>query len=387
MKIIHTSDWHIGSRLYDYDRSADHSYTASMISRICREQKPDALIVAGDLFHTDHPSAADQRLVSEMFARLRTDLPGMAVIAIAGNHDSPSRHESHEAVFAAAGVTMRGRLTDRIDDWPRRYIIDVGTGVVVTIPFYVSRGTDLGALMAEARCVAGERPVVVAAHTTISGSDTTGHDGRVVGMIDAVSASEFLPPESYDYLALGHLHRPQRVGCDGRIRYSGSPLAVSFDETYPHSVAVVEIERRGAVPEVEEIVIIPERPLITLPSPNVWITWEDALEALREFPADKDAFIRLNVLTVDPLPSTAWDDARRAAEGKLCRMCNINVRRFDNGDTDKETTGMSVEELRMASPLEVASRYAASIGMELDGELFEEILEELTAGDTDDETA
>ncbi len=130
------------------------------IIEICRDRRPDALLIAGDLFDNDRPSAADERLVADTLARLHAEVPEMTVIAIAGNHDSPSRHESHEAVYAAAGVVMIGRITDRDPDWPGRYIIDVGAGVVVAVPFYIAKGTDLARLMAEADKIADGRPVV-----------------------------------------------------------------------------------------------------------------------------------------------------------------------------------------------------------------------------------
>lgn len=387
MKIIHTSDWHVGCRLYDHDRSADHRHMAMRLIEICRDMRPDALLIAGDLFDNDRPSAADERLVADTLARLHAEVPGMTVIATAGNHDSPSRHESHKAVYESAGVVMIGRISDRDPDWPGRYIVDVGTGVVVPVSFYIARGTDLAVLMEEADRVAGGRPVVAMAHTTMRGSDTTGHDARIIGSLEAVEASEFLPPSSYDYLALGHIHRSQRVGAIGRIRYSGSPLAVSFDEAYPHSVTWVEIERRGDLPSTGKIGIDQPRPLVTLPSPGRWVALEEALECLREFPDDTEAFVRLNVKTRTALPATANDDARRAARGKRCRVCHINVRREAEASADEGPEGMSVDELRMAAPADVARLYAQSVGATLDEELFDEILNELTTINPDDETA
>ena len=387
MKIVHTSDWHVGCRLYDNDRSADHRHMASKIIEICRDRRPDALLIAGDLFDNDRPSAADERLVADTLARLHAEVPEMTVIAIAGNHDSPSRHESHEAVYAAAGVVMIGRITDRDPDWPGRYIIDVGAGVVVAVPFYIAKGTDLARLMAEADKIADGRPVVAMGHTTLRGSDTTGHDPRIIGSLEAVEASEFLPPSSYDYLALGHIHRSQRVGAMGRIRYSSSPLAVSFDEAYPHSVTWVEIERRGDIPATGKIEIDQPRPLVTLPSPGRWVALDEALECLREFPDDTEAFVRLNVKTDRALPASANDDARRAAVGKRCRVCHINVRRQAEAVSESGASGMSVDELRMVAPADVARLYAQSVGVALDEELFDEILTQLTTVNPDDETA
>ncbi len=387
MKIIHTSDWHVGSKLYDRDRSADHRQMAEQIIGICRYRRPDALIIAGDLFDNDHPSASDQRLVADTLARLRTEVPGMTVVAVAGNHDSPSRHESHRAIYAAAGIHMIGRITADVNDSPESHIIDVGSGVIVAIPYYIGRGCDIKALMEEARRVAGDRPVIATAHTMVTGSDIQGHDERIIGLLAAVDVDSFLPSGSYDYLALGHIHRAQKVGGSGRARYSGSPLAVSFDETYPHYVAEVEIERHGDEPVTELIEVVPHRPLVTLPSPGRWVPLDEALECLGKFPRDIEAFVRLNILSAGPLPPSAGDDARRKTARKKCEVCHINVRYTGDDADDEIRRGMTVDQLREASPVEVAARYAASVGMELDRELFEEIFRELTVKDPDDETA
>lgn len=385
MKIIHTSDWHIGCRLYDCDRAADHRDALARLVGMCVLIRPDALLVSGDLCDNDHPSASDQRLIAETFARLHSMLPEMAIVAIAGNHDSPSRHESHAAIYEAAGVTMAGRLTDRGEDWPGRFIVDAGSGVIVTIPFYLSAGTDTGELLRAADRLADGRPLVVMAHTAIAGSDITGHDARIIGSLEACDADSFLPSGSYDYLALGHIHRPQTLGAAGRVRYSGALIPVSFDESYPHSISVVTIASRGATPEINELEIKPERPLVTLPSVRKFFPWNDALEALRNNPADLPAYIRLNVSSDSPLPASAYEDARRAAAGKDCVLCHINVSR--SGCSAERREGMSVEELRMASPIEVIESYAASIGASLDRDLLDEVVNKLTTDNPDYETA
>lgn len=387
MRIIHTSDWHVGSKLYDRDRSADHRQMTEQIIGVCRYRRPDALIISGDLFDNDHPSASDQRLVADTLARLRTEVPGMTVVAVAGNHDSPSRHESHRAIYAASGIHMIGRMTAGVNENPGCHIIDAGAGVIVAIPYYIGRGCDLKALMAEAGRVAGDRPVIATGHTMVTGSDTLGHDERIIGLLSAVEINSFLPPDSYDYLALGHIHRAQKVGGSGKARYSGSPLAISFDETYPHYVTAIEVDSRGGIAETELIEIAPHRPLVTLPSPGRWVPLDEALACLAEFPRDIEAFIRLNVLSGGPLPPSAGDDARRKSMRKKCEVCHINVRYSGDGADDATARGLTVDELREASPVEIASRYAASVGMELDRELFEEILREVTVTDPDDETA
>lgn len=376
MKIVHTSDWHVGQKLYGYDRGDEHRAMARRVIDICVDERPDALVVAGDLFDNDHPSAADQRLMAETFATLHDELPGLPVIAVAGNHDSPSRHESHAAIYESIGVTMTGRLVDGAG-YPDRFLVDVGTGVIAAIPYYIAATVSTAELLAEARRRAGDRPVVATGHATVMGCDLTGHDGATIGLLEAVTPERFGPEGSYDYLALGHIHRPQWVGTSGRVRYSGSPLQVSFDEAYGHSVSVVEIAARGAMPAVREIAVEQPRPAVSVPASG-FVDLDEGIKMLAGLDDSLDAYVRLNVLTDGMLPASANEDAARAVAGKRCRFCLINARRVAAVAADRSKQSITVEELRMASPMEVARSYAASVGATLDEELFAEVMRELS---------
>lgn len=379
MKIVHTSDWHVGQKLYGYDRGDEHRAMARQVIDICVDERPDALVIAGDLFDNDHPASADQRLVAETFAALHEVLPDMPVIAVAGNHDSPSRHESHAAVYESIGVTMVGRLACD-SGYPDRYLVDVGTGVIAAIPYYIAATASTGELLDEARRRAGDRPVVATGHATVVGCDLTGHDAATIGLLEAVTPERFGPEGSYDYLALGHIHRPQWVGQSGRVRYSGSPLQVSFDEAYGHSVSVVEIAARGAAPAVREVSVEQPRPAVSVPASG-FVALDDGLAMLAALDDDLDAYVRLNVTTDGMLPASANEDAARTVAGKRCRFCLINARRSSAVTADRVEQAMTVEELRMASPAEVARSYAASLGAKLDEELFAEVLRDLVNHD------
>ena len=120
-------------------------------------------------------------------------------------------------------------------------------------------------------------PVVMIAHATVKGCDFRGHDHATeyaVGGIDSLELEEM--GEGYDYLALGHIHHEQFVHSGKHnVRYSGTPLPVSFDESYPHSVSIVEIGKHGDTPTVEQIGIRNPHPLVTLPTDGL-ATWEEA---------------------------------------------------------------------------------------------------------------
>lgn len=160
------------------------------------------------------------------------------------------------------------------------------------------------------------------AHLSIEGSDRTGHD-ETVGGIEYVPISSM--GEGYDYLALGHIHCPQNIKGNGRhARYCGTPLPVSFDEAYPHSVSIVELKGREA-PQIRTIEIENPIPLVTLPKEPV--VFEEAIKLLEEYPDDKPAYIRLNVLITDYLAPDCNERASNAVRGKSYKYCYIKSNR------------------------------------------------------------
>lgn len=222
----------------------------------------------------------------------------------------------------------------------------------------------------------GNLPVIMTAHTTVSGCDFKGHDNATeyaVGGIDSYDLDYM--GTGYDYLALGHIHHGQFVhGGHHRVRYSGTPIPISFDENYKHSVSIIEIAEHGEKPVVKEIEIEPHRPLVTLPTEGV-ATWEDAKKLLDKFPDDIEAYIRLNVEVDDFLPVEANAEALLICENKKCRFCVINARRVKT--KRRESKVMSVQEFKTEEPIDVAEKYAEDMGIEFDDdmkELFNETL-------------
>lgn len=195
------------------------------------------------------------------------------------------------------------------------------------------------------------------------------------GGIDSVSQDSF--GTDFDYLALGHIHvghtlRPP-VGASFRARYCGTPAAVSFDETFPHSVSIVEIARRGAEPCISEREISQPCPLINIPAHGT-AKWDEALALLEALPEDVEGYVRLNVATDGYLPFDASDAIERATAGKRCRFCTIAATRAGAGGDDDgcgDATDMTIDEFRRMEPLELAIRYADDTGTEFPDELRE----------------
>ena len=118
MKIIHTSDWHLGQNFYGYDRSEDHESMINQLIELVHAEEPDALVIAGDIFDVPTPNTAVQKSFAEVIVRIHDACPSMTIVCISGNHDSASRHEIHQTPWEALKVKMIGKanMTDMKDN-------------------------------------------------------------------------------------------------------------------------------------------------------------------------------------------------------------------------------------------------------------------------------
>ena len=375
MKILHTSDWHLGHTLYGYDRTVEHKAMLEQMVEIVREHRPDVFLLAGDVYHTSQPSSAVQTMFSEAMVSLHQAHPEMYIVVIAGNHDSASKHEIFTTPWRALNVYAIGNLDK---EYPEKHIIEVPEkGIVLAVPYAYERNIPDGyfqELIDLNRTT--ELPIILMAHTTVKGADITGHDKRYtdqVGGIDYIEVEKM--GQGYDYLALGHIHKPQYIHTGKHnVRYSGTPIPVSFDEDYKHSVSLVEVNK-GETPIIKELEIKNPFPLITLPNQD-YATWDEAKDLLRNFPDEVPAYIRLNVLVEGFLPPNAKDEAYKITEGKQCKVCLLNAKQKNNATS--ETHSFSVQELQEMNPLDIAINYAQTIGAELDDEMQEMFKQVLT---------
>lgn len=379
MKILHTSDWHLGHTLYNYDRTEEQLAMLEQMVSIVEEQKPDVFLLCGDVYHTPQPSAAVQTMLSDGLVRIHEANPQMTIVMTAGNHDSGTKHEIFQTPWKALKVYAIGQLEKEDLD---EHIIEVsGKGWIVAVPYANERNIPEGffqqLLDRVAEKNAEDLPVVMTAHTTVKGCDFTGHDHATeytVGGIDSLELEEM--GEGYDYLALGHIHHGQFVHSGKHnVRYSGTPLPVGFDENFTHSVSIVEIDKHGEIPAVREIDIRNPHPLVTLPTDGL-ATWEEAKELLSKFHNDIPAYIRLNVEIEDFLPVEANAEAASLTEGKQCRFCCINAKRMTVNQNDVKV--LTVQEFQSEKPIEIARRYAEYEGISFDDEMqtmFNEVMD------------
>ena len=415
MKILHTSDWHLGHTLYNYDRTEEQRAMLEQMVSIVEEQKPDVFLLCGDVYHTPQPSAAVQTMLSDGLVRIHEANPQMTIVMTAGNHDSGTKHEIFQTPWKALKVYAIGQLgkaaNKREQNHARmesaeqeqarlkgkedqdEHIIEVpGKGWIVAVPYANERNIPEGFFQQLLDRVAEKNtenlPVVMTAHTTVKGCDFTGHDHATerlrvgeqssgiysVGGIDSLELDEM--GEGYDYLALGHIHHEQFVHSGKHnVRYSGTPLPVSFDENFTHSVSIVEISQHGETPAVKVIEIQNPHPLVTLPTVGL-ATWEEAKELLSKFPDDIPAYIRLNVEIEDFLPVEANAEAASLAKEKQCRFCCINAKRKAVRQDDVQV--LTVQEFQAEKPIEIARRYAEYEGISFDEEMqtmFNEVMD------------
>lgn len=315
MKIIHTSDLHLGQIIYQqYDREREHQHFFAQLQNWCKQEKPDALCISGDVYDIAQPSASSRRFFTEQFVLLHNACPDMRIVLIAGNHDSASRLEAEKELWKMANVTVVGQspandILERDEDWQERFIVRLAqTGYIVAMPFaYGDKQTLIQSILDYvARENAAGLPVVMMAHQSVTGSSPVGTETGNLKDLDLQSFGQ-----GYDYLALGHIHRPHTIGDSSTedyteakeyaspvARYSGSALHVSADERFPHSVSVVDMDRREGRVTLKQLRIDEYYHFYDLPETEAGMTSiEEIRQAVSTFceNPDKRGYFRLKI--------------------------------------------------------------------------------------------
>ena len=400
MKIIHTSDWHLGATLYGHDRLDDHREMLRQLTETVASEQPDAMLVSGDIFDNSSPSAAAERLLDSALMELAdAGKPGMKIILTSGNHDSPSRHTTHSAVYSRLGIHTIGSAgitadTD-IAEIADRFIIRVGEkGTVIAVPYINRRNMPEGLFDGLTDIVSREisptLPTVMMAHLPVSRSVTTGHsdaDERFVGGCENVEIDSL--GHGYDYLALGHIHCPQQWNTGNAIaRYCGTPLPISFDESYPHSVTIVELPAAGIIPTVTTVTLKPRRKLVTIGGPD-GMDEEELTAALTDAASDlpDGTLIRLNLRlpegTIFPRRETIAHLSALCGDLGL-EYCTTNLLRSRRDDAAALHTALTVSEMRDTTEEEIAAGLFRRKGLEWSDELAGLLAEAVAAVKADD---
>ena len=273
MKILHTSDWHLGRSLYGRKRYEEFSSFLDWLAQTIEDEKVDALLVAGDVFDTSTPSNRAQELYYRFLCRVAASCC-RHVVVIAGNHDSPSFLNAPKELLRALNVYVVGSMTEALED--EVFVLraeDNPEAIVCAVPYLRDKDIrtvepgetidDKNAKLVEGLknhyadvCGIAEQkraefkstghdgiPIVAMGHLFTAGGKTVDGDGvreLYVGSLAHVGEEVF--PSSIDYLALGHLHVPQAVGSAEHIRYCGSPIPMGYGEaTQEKKVVLVEL--------------------------------------------------------------------------------------------------------------------------------------------------
>ena len=383
MKIIHTSDWHLGQNFFEYDRREDHDSMVEQLAELIKEENPDALIIAGDVYDIAAPNTTVQKEFAEHIVRLRDACPSAAIVCISGNHDSASRHEIYQTPWEALNVHMIGKVN--MNDLAENIIRIKDKGWIVAVPYTNDRFLNDGfykSMEDTVKNMAGESlPIVYVGHAAIKGRDYTGHlsqNDRFIGGIECTSIEEI--GEAYDYIALGHIHKAQTFD-NGRARYSGSPLPVSFDEVkrgYEHGFTIVEIDSHGSTPRIRTRDVTCPHPLVNIPAEG-FAEWNDVMRELRTFPSDIDAYIRLNVLLKGNslLPLDKDIQIKNALSGKKARHAATNPTREASekaADSGIKQMSLTMTELQEIDPKLILKAHAEAVNAKFDKN-FEEMFD------------
>lgn len=293
MIFLHTSDWHLGATGGERDLWDDQKYFIDAICSIVREKNVDAVLLAGDVYDRSVPAASAIGLYDYAMNRLCGEL-GVKVLTIAGNHDSAERLASCAGLLDKAGLYLQGAAQRE----PR--VVEFADSQVFFLPWITEEKikslypekrdgiTDLTEAYRVAvnhmreKFILGKHHLLLS-HAFITNAETSTSDRAAeIGFATQVPASVF---EGFDYVALGHIHKPQQV--NPHVRYSGSPMAYSFGREECQEKSVTLIDTAAMTQEV-----------VPLPLLHRWTTLTDCYETLLagEYPEEiREGYVRLNV--------------------------------------------------------------------------------------------
>ncbi|MEY2631627.1 MAG: Exonuclease SbcD [Pseudomonadota bacterium] len=380
MRLLHTSDWHLGQSFHEHDRQAEHQAFLDGLLHCLAQEQPDALLIAGDLYDSSNPPASAQHQFHRFLIAARAALPRLRIVLIAGNHDAPGRLDAMAPLLQLLDATVIGqvpRQPDQSPDLDRMLLPLPGPDGAIAawclaLPFLrpadVPRCPDAAdpyqaGIVAlyrqlQERALARRQPgqaLIAMGHCHMQHGEVSQDSERplVIGGAEALPASLFGPELAY--VALGHLHRAQQVGGQSRLRYSGSPLPLSFAEIdYPHQLLRIDLDGEQ-LREVRSLPVARPVPLLRVPSRPAPLPQVEAELAALQLPEDgPPPYLEVRVRLDAPEP-----DLRRRIETALgdrrVRLARIEVSRSARSE-DLELPGYSLDELARLAPEQVFAR-------------------------------
>jgi len=270
LKILHTSDWHLGQYFMGKSRQLEHQKFLTWLIKLAADQEVDVILVAGDIFDIGSPPSYARELYNQFVVELQDAVKGKAIklIVLAGNHDSAATLNESKSLLKAFNTHVITNAMDRVGD----HVIPITNNkgeidaFVCAIPFLRPKdissssagetGSDKQRNLLESivsfneavvSCAKNKSPqalpIILTGHLTVVGSSTSDSVRDIyIGSLEAFPAARF---PDVDYIALGHIHKPQIIAKSDHIRYSGSPIPLSFDELhYEKQVLIAEFDKQ-----------------------------------------------------------------------------------------------------------------------------------------------
>ena len=345
MKIIHLSDLHLGKRVNEFSMLEDQAYILTKIINVIDEERPDAVILAGDLYDKSVPPAEAVTLLDDFLVRLVKRR--VQVFVISGNHDSPERVAFAGRLIEQSGVHLSPVYNGTVA--PITLEDDFGPVNFYLLPFVkpahvrrffpeqeIASYTDAVRTAVNAMGMDFSRRNVLVTHQFVTGAERSESEEVSLGGTDNVDASVF---DGIDYVALGHIHGPQNIGSE-RIRYCGTPLKYSFSEAdHSKSVTVAELRKKGTL-EIHTVPLIPKRDLRELRGSYLELTARSNYAG-----TDTEDYLHITLTDEEDIPDVA---------AKL-RVIYPNLMKldYDNRRTRSQTAVGAAEDVERKTPLEL----------------------------------
>ncbi|MDN2678172.1 exonuclease SbcCD subunit D C-terminal domain-containing protein [Janthinobacterium sp. SUN033] len=382
MRLLHTSDWHLGQTLHNYERGYEHQRFLDWLLDTLVTEKVDVLLVAGDVFDNANPSAASQKQLYVFLQQARARLPALQLVVVAGNHDSAGRLEAPGPLLAAHGTHVIGHLLRDDDgqiDLERLLLPLTGAdgqvqawclavpflrpGDVPKLPAGDTQDAYLGGIallyrqladLALARRQPGQAIVAMGHCHMVGGEMSNDSERRIV-----IGGTEMLPSGIFDtaiaYAALGHLHKAQAVGGQEHIRYCGSPIPLSFAEVnYRHQVLCLDIDGEQ-LKDVRTIEVPRAVPLLRVPATPAPIDEVLAQLAALDVPAaapEAQPFLEVRVRLDAPEPGLRTR-IETALDGKHVRLAKIET---SSAARSSAPDNMTLDQLSQLQPDDIFRR-------------------------------
>ncbi len=409
MRFLHTADWHIGQLFHEYDRSYEHQQFLNWLLDTLVAEQIDVLLISGDVFDLSNPSAASIKMFYSFLNQAVKKNPNLQIVVTAGNHDSASRLESPKPLLESSNIHIVGLvekdeyglvdyskiilpLKDKEDNtkvWciaaPFLRMGDYPSMPDCANPY--AEGVTAFYKAAYEKAASQKEPgqaIIAMGHLHAQQAEVGDVDKTerlIMGGVECISAAAF--DSNIRYVALGHIHKAQRIGGKEHIRYCGSPLPMSFSETnYKHQVIVFDIIEDNIIDQktIEIPVSVPLKRIPTVHSSLMEVL--TSLQQLKTFEEDTNTapYLEVRVLLEGPEPGLRHK-VETALSGKNYKLAKIDVRYNASVAKPDENAITNPEQLNELKPLEVLykvyqSKYNNPIPEDLQ-KLFQQVTQEV----------